>query len=113
MQPFFHFFAQTDPATTAQVINQAGQAAVKLSESNNSLVLACGLVLFLIISGIMLHLLIKEKDERIKVEKSHGEEVKSILSNNTDAMKSIENSLSMLANRKQINGNQLNQNQNN
>jgi len=112
MQPFFHFFAQADPITTTQVISQAGQAAVKLSESNNSLVLACGVVLFLIISGVMLHLLIKEKDERIKVEKAHGEEVKSILSNNTDAMKSIENSLSILANRKQISGNQANSNQN-
>ena len=112
MQPFFHFFAQADPITTTQVISQAGQAAVKLSESNNSLVLACGVVLFFVISAYTSMLLLKEKDKRIEVEKIHGEEVKSVLSNNTDAMKSIENSLSILANRKQISGNQVNPNQN-
>lgn len=112
MRSFLNVFAQLEPGT-GEVINKAGQAAVKLSESSNSLILACGLVLFLMISAYILTLLLKEKDKRIEVEKAHGEEVKSILSNNTDAMKSIENSLSMLANRKQANGNQSNQNANN
>ena len=112
MRLFFDTFAQLTPET-GEVISKASQAAVKLSESSNSLVLACGLVLFLLIAAYTSMLLLREKDKRIEVEKAHGEEVKSILTSNTDAMKSIENSLSILANRKQVIANQNNQNPNN